>query len=58
MVTLGKDLDAALRVAVEVETLARMYLQALQLGEPPVLSKEQMRAVHAQFQGLHYGQAD
>ena len=58
MVTLGKDLDSALRVAVEVETLARMYLQALQLGEPPVLSKEQMRAVHAQFQGLHYGQAD
>ena len=58
MVTLGKDLDSALRVAVEVETLARMYLQALQLGEPPVLSKEQMHAVHAQFQGLHYGQAD
>ena len=58
MVTLGKDLYSALRVAVEVETLARMYLQALQLGEPPVLSKEQMRAVHAQFQGLHYGQAD
>ena len=58
MVTLGKDLESALRVAVEVETLARMYLQALQLGEPPVLSKEQMRAVHSQFQGLHYGQAD
>lgn len=58
MVTLGKDLDSALRVAVEVETLARMYLQALQLGEPPVLSTEQMRAVHAQFKGLHYGQAD
>ena len=58
MVTLGKDLDSALRVAVEVETLARMYLQALQVGEPPVLSDEQMQAVHAQFRGLHYGQAD
>jgi len=58
MVTLGKDLESALRVAVEVETLARMYLQALQLGEPPVLSSAQMQAVHAQFRGLHYGQVD
>ncbi|WP_115126624.1 class II aldolase/adducin family protein [Synechococcus sp. GEYO] len=58
MVTLGKDLESALRVAVEVETLARMYLQALQLGEPPLLSMQQMQAVHAQFRGLHYGQAD
>lgn len=58
MVTLGKDLESALRVAVEVETLARMYLQALQLGEPPLLSTQQMEAVHAQFRGLHYGQAD
>ena len=58
MVTLGKDLESALRVAVEVETLACMYLQALQLGEPPLLSMQQMQAVHAQFRGLHYGQAD
>ena len=43
---------------MEVETLARMYLQALQLGEPPLLSREQMEAVHAQFKGLHYGQKD
>ena len=58
MVSLGKDLESALRVAVEVETLARMYLQALQVGEPPLLSAEQMKAVHAQFRGLHYGQSD
>ena len=58
MVTLAKDLESALRVAVEVETLARMYLQDLQLGEPPLLSTQQMQAVHAQFRGLHYGQAD
>ena len=58
MVTLGKDLESALRVAVEVGTLACMYLQALQLGEPPLLSMQQMQAVHAQFRGLHYGQAD
>ena len=54
-VTLGASLDQALRVAIEVETLARMYLQALQLGEPPLLSAAQMAAVHEQFRSLHYG---
>jgi len=54
-VTLGTSLDQALRIAVEVETLARMYLQALQLGEPPQLSAAQMAAVHRQFRSLHYG---
>ena len=58
LVSLGGSLDQALRIAVEVETLARMYLQALQLGEPPLLTAEQMQAVHAQFRGLHYGQSD
>ena len=56
LVSAGKSLDQALRIAVEVETLARMYLQALQLGEPPLLTPAQMQAVHAQFQGLDYGQ--
>ena len=54
-VTLGTSLDQALRIAVEVETLAQMYLQALQLGEPPLLSAAQMAAVHQQFRSLHYG---
>lgn len=54
-VALGSSLDQALRIAVEVETLARMYLQALQLGEPPQLSAAQMAAVHRQFRSLHYG---
>jgi L-fuculose-phosphate aldolase len=56
-VALGRDLDQALRLAIEVETLARMYLQALQLGEPPLLSPEQMAAVHHQFRTLLYGEA-
>ncbi len=54
-VTLGTSLDQALRIAVEVETLAQMYLQALQLGEPPLLSAAQMAEVHQQFRSLHYG---
>ena len=58
LVSAGESLDQALRIAVEVETLARMYLQALQLGEPPLLNQAQMQAVHAQFRGLGYGQPD
>lgn len=53
-VALGVSLDQALSIAIEVETLARMYLQALQLGEPPLLSAEQMAAVHHQFRTLLY----
>lgn len=53
-VSLGTSLEQALRIAIEVETLARMYLQALQLGEPPLLSGEQMAAVHQQFRSLLY----
>jgi L-fuculose-phosphate aldolase len=54
-VALGRSLDQALRIAIEVETLAQMYLQALQLGEPPRLSAEQMAEVHHQFRTLLYG---
>jgi L-fuculose-phosphate aldolase len=51
----GASLQQALRLAIEVETLARMYLQALALGEPPLLSPEQMAAVQHQFATLLYG---
>lgn len=54
-VALGTSLEQALRLAIEVETLARMYLQACQLGEPPRLSTEQMQAVQQQFRALLYG---
>jgi L-fuculose-phosphate aldolase len=54
-VTLATSLPQALRLAIEVETLARMYLQALQLGEPPVLDAAQMAAVEQQFTSLLYG---
>lgn len=53
-VALGTSLEQALAIAIEVETLARMYLQALQLGEPPLLSPEQMASVHRQFRSLLY----
>ncbi|HSJ24797.1 MAG TPA: class II aldolase/adducin family protein [Longimicrobiales bacterium] len=42
IVTIGADLDDALDLAVEVETLARQYCAALQMGEPVLLSEDQM----------------
>lgn len=56
-VTLATSLDQALRLAIEVETLASMYLQALQLGEPCILDAAQMAAVQQQFSSLLYGAA-
>jgi L-fuculose-phosphate aldolase len=51
----GADLAGALAVAQEVEHLARTYLLALQLGEPPHLSDAQMQAVIEKFR-TSYGQ--
>jgi len=44
-------LDNALDLAVEVENLARVYCQVLQLGNPSVLDQDQMDAALAQFAG-------
>lgn len=54
MIACGPDLDKALALAVEVETLARMYWQALQIGEPVLLSDAEMAAVLEKF--ATYGQ--
>ncbi|WP_295075203.1 class II aldolase/adducin family protein [Tabrizicola sp.] len=54
-IALGKTLDAALWMAIEVETLARMYQQALVLGEPPVLPDDEMERVIAQMTRMSYG---
>ncbi|MCC6196228.1 MAG: class II aldolase/adducin family protein [Burkholderiales bacterium] len=55
MIALGADLGAALALAVEVETLAEMYWRVLQIGEPILLSAEEMAVVIGQFST--YGQA-
>ena len=54
-IALGKDFAHALWLANEVETLARMYVQALVLGEPPVLPDEEMGRVLDQMQRMSYG---
>jgi L-fuculose-phosphate aldolase len=56
LVAIGKSLDAALALAVEVETLAEMYWRALQIGEPVRLSDGEMQAVLGKF--ADYGRAE
>jgi L-fuculose-phosphate aldolase len=45
MIALGGDLAGAMWLAVEVETLAHQYVNCLQLGEPPLLTSEEIRNV-------------
>jgi L-fuculose-phosphate aldolase len=54
MIAVGATLEKALALAVEVESLARMYWQALQIGEPPVLDDAEMTRVLEKFKT--YGQ--
>ena len=51
MIALGRDLDDALAVTVEVENLCEQYWRALQLGEPHILTEAEMREVFQQFKG-------
>jgi L-fuculose-phosphate aldolase len=57
MIALGATLEKALWLAVEVETLARLYVQALVIGEPPVLPDDEMERVIAQMRRMSYGLA-
>jgi L-fuculose-phosphate aldolase len=54
MIATGASLEAALALAVEVETLAEIYWRALQIGEPVLLSDDEMDVVIARFRT--YGQ--
>jgi L-fuculose-phosphate aldolase len=51
MICLGRDLEDALAVTVEVENLCEQYWRALQIGEPHILSDAEMRDVFQQFKG-------
>jgi L-fuculose-phosphate aldolase len=51
MIALGEDLEKAYAVAVEVETLCEQYWRALQIGEPYLLSAQEMQDVFQQFKG-------
>lgn len=49
MICFHDDLDSVLWLGVEVETLARQYWHALQLGDPVLLDEAQMAEVLAKF---------
>jgi L-fuculose-phosphate aldolase len=49
LLAVGDSLERALALALELETLSRMYWQALQLGEPVVLDAQEMQRVIARF---------
>ena len=54
MLALGPTLERALWVALELETLARQYVVALQLGAPAILPDDEIAHVVAKFKT--YGQ--
>jgi L-fuculose-phosphate aldolase len=54
-ISLGENLEAALWLAIEVETLSRIYVQALALGDPPVLPDDEMARVIEQMRKMSYG---
>ena len=56
MIAVGKTLDKAMWLAVEVETLARQYHGCLQIGTPPLLSTDEIEKVRLRMAG--YGHAD
>lgn len=49
MVALGRSLDAALRLAAEIETLAAQYWHASALGTPHVLPADEIARVRTRF---------
>ncbi len=55
LIAAGDSLARAEKVLAEVEALCGIYLQALAVGEPVLLSPAEMTEVHERFR--HYGRA-
>lgn len=49
MIAVGETLEKALNITQEVETLCEQYLRALQVGQPYILSKQEMQEVQEKF---------
>ncbi len=54
MIVIGKNIDQAYALAIELEALCEQYWRACQLGEPVLLTETQMAEVMTSF--THYGQ--
>lgn len=55
LVVLGRDLDQALALTAEAETLAKLYLDASAAGEPHILDNAEMDRVIEKFREFDYG---
>lgn len=51
MIAVGENLEKALSITVEVETLCEQYLRALQVGKPHILTEQEMLEVQEKFKG-------
>ncbi|MEO6118694.1 MAG: class II aldolase/adducin family protein [Methylotenera sp.] len=49
MIAVGESLEKAFYITQEVETLCEQYLRALQVGEPYILSQQEMIEVQEKF---------
>ena len=49
LICFAADLASVLSLTVEVEALARIYVQALQIAEPPLLPAAEMQAIQVRF---------
>lgn len=56
LIAFDEDVPTAFKMAREVEELAKHYYYSLQIGEPVILDKEEMRTVLGKF--LTYGQQE
>lgn len=51
MIATGRNLEEAVGLAIEVESLCEQYWRAIQVGQPNILSREQMEEVIDKFTG-------
>lgn len=54
LVTVGKDINSAFNVAEELELVSKIYIQCKSMGEPVILSDEDMMVIGERFKS--YGQ--
>lgn len=57
LIVLGETYEEAMARAIEIEALAKMYVHALAIGEPPHLSESEMAQVIEQMRHMGYGEA-
>jgi len=57
LIVLAETYEKAMWRAIEIETLAKMYVHALAIGEPPHLSDKEMAQVIEQMRRMGYGEA-